>query len=248
MKNLGFGGDDHAIREAVKTVAFHSLDKYTAEEVVGAGLAVKALLDDFRKTHADQVPTYTSSGGLLDLQPRTFAVNDFELALHLDANGHPAMATLQSNGPPPLMAYLATATLGQDSLSTGALESALQYAIRSLTFGLAAKDHWNTQLQSELTRQTELASHGRKFKGRKPEAEGPLTKVIRKYLKRHGGQNPAQVWTALFSAQPEGMTFCESRKLGRYIEFDQRTKAGKIKNSDYKNFANIVYRLRKKLK
>lgn len=243
---MGFGGYSFNVLAVVSGITYRALEKFTTEQIFNTGIAVVHLLENFKAKHPEQIPT-KPSGGLLDMGP--LPLNDFELARHLIAMNDPAICRVikGAKGVPVLFAYLAVLTKSKELPPDYLLKSALPYAVDSLTVESEVSRLWSEALQSRIERLEPLANTGAKFAtGRKPEALGPLAKAVQRHLKDCRDDNPKAVWGALAAHPPKGMTFHDNRH-GKYVEFDKRTFKGNLKNSDYRNFANIVYRERKRL-
>ena len=247
--NLGFGSYSFSALFVIRNIAFQLLKELTVDQIVDTGNSVSRLLETFRLQHPEQVPTCKSGGGLLNVPISTVPVADFELARHLIDTNHPDMASVVNgaNGVPVMLAYVATMTSGSESPAEHFLESALPFVVQSLSVDAEVSKRWSESLRAENQRLASLADTGAKFTtGRKPQAVGPLARAVRKHLKDCRDDNPEAVWVALAAHPPKGMTFQNNRQ-GRYVEFDKRTFKGNLKNSDYRNFANTVYRERKRL-
>lgn len=237
---MGFGNYSFSTLQAIQGIAFRTLEKFTATQIVKTGLKVSDLLEDFKRTYPDKVPKKVG-GGLLNFGSPV-DVDDFELALHLVNANDPAMTKIvtDAKGLPVLTAYLSVLINGEELPPEHLLESALPFAIASLSVEGDVAKLWNQNLQTEIVRLVPLASTGLKFKsGRKKEALGPLTKAVRNRLKAHPTENAAAVWIALSSRPPKGLIFCDNRS-GKYVEYDKRTHSGNLKNTGYERFANIV--------
>lgn len=64
-----------------------------------------------------------------------------------------------------------------------------------------------------------LAVAGKKFTaGRKPGTGGPIRKAIARLLKKDRAMKPRDVWRELAANPPRGWAFCETPRLGKYIE------------------------------
>ncbi len=244
---MGFGSYSFSTLQAIQGIAFRTLEKFTAAQIVDTGLKVSRLLADYKKDYPDKLPK-KAGGGLLNFG--TFIdVDDFELALHLVNTNDPAMAKIVkgAKGLPVLTAYLSVLTNGAELPPEHLLESALPFAIASLSVEGEVAKLWNQSLQTEIARLAPLASKGLKFQGKKEGAVGPLTAAVRKRLKNYPSENAAEIWSALSSKPPKGLIFCDNR-AGKYVEYDKRTHAGKLKNTGYERFANIVSSEVKRLK
>lgn len=76
---------------------------------------------------------------------------------------------------------------------------------------------------------------GEKFSGGKPKgAIGPVARKIKAYLQKNPSHKADAVWQALGKKPPTGMTFMETRSLGRYIE------KGAEQIMEWKRFQNLV--------
>lgn len=237
---MGFGSYNLSTLQAVQGIAFHKLEKFTSKQVVETGLKVFQLLEDFKKNYPDKIPT-ESGRSVFDFDSR-INVNDFELARHLVRTNDPEMGKIAKGAKelPVLFAYLSVLTLFEELPPEHLMESALSYAIESLSLEREVVNIWNQALQNQMTQLAPLASKGLKFnKGKKEGAIGPLTAAIRKRLKDYPRENAAAVWSALSSKPPKGLVFCDNR-AGKYVEYDKRTHAGNLKNAGYARFANIV--------
>ena len=245
---MGFGNYSFSTLQAIQGIAFRTLEKFTATQIVKTGLKVSRLLEDFKRTYPNKVPK-KAGGGLLNFG--SFVdVDDFELALHLVNTNNPAMAQIVkgAKGLPILSAYLSVLTNGAEPPPEHLLESALPFAIASLSLEGEIASVWSQNLQVEIARLAPLASKGLKFKGGKPKGSfGPLTKAIRKRLKADSNETPAAIWSALSSRPPTGLIFCDNR-TGKYVEYDKRTHAGDLKTTGFRRFANIVTDEKKRLK
>ncbi len=242
---MGFGSYSVSMLTTIRGIAFRVLEKFTTEQILNTGIAVVRLLENFKAKHPEQIPT-KPSGGLLDMDP--LPLNDFELARHLIAMNDPAICKVikGAKGVPVLFAYLAVLTNSKELPPEYLLESALPYAVDSLTVESKVYRLWSERLQSRIERLEPLANKGAKFVGKKPGSLGPLARAVQQHLKACRNDSPEAVWSALSRKPPKGMTFRDN-PAGKYVEFDKRTFAGNLKNSEYRNFANIVYRERKRL-
>lgn len=237
---MGFGNYNFSTLQAIQEIAFRTLEKFTTAQIVETGIKVSRLVQIYKKKSPDKIPK-KAGGGLINFG-KLVDVNDFELALHLVNANDPEMAKIVTGakGLPVLTAYLSVLTNGAELPPEHLLESALPFAIASLSAEGDVAKLWNQGLQVEIARLVPLASTGLKFKnGRKPEALGPLTKAVRNRLKAHPTENAAAVWIALSSRPPKGLIFCDNRS-GKYVEYDKRTHSGNLKNTGYERFANIV--------
>lgn len=237
---MGLGSYSFSTLAAIQGITFRTLEKFEPTQIVKTGLKVFALLEDFKGNCPDQIPKKAGIG--LQNFGKPVNVDDFELARHLVDSNNPAMAKIVKNakGLPVLTAYLAVLTSGAELPPEHLLESALPFAIASLSVEGDVAKLWNQKLQSEIVRLEPLAKTGEKFtNGRKKEALGPLTKAVRNRLKNHPHENAAAVWSALAVRPPKGLTFCDNR-AGKYVEYDKRTHTGNLRNTGYRRFANIV--------
>jgi hypothetical protein len=243
---MGLGSYSFSTLTTIRGIAFRALEKFPKAQIADTGIKVVRLLETFKTKHPDKIPT-KPGGGLLDMGP--LPINDFELAQHLIATNDPAMAKLikGAKGLPVLIAYLATLTNGAELPSEYLLESALPYAVASLTVESEVSKLWNKDLQTEIERLLPLANKGAKFKGKKLGALGPLAKAVRQRLKRWPDESAKSIWNALSDSPPKGLTFCDNR-AGKYVEYDKRTFKGSLKNTNYRRFANIVSEQHTKLK
>ena len=246
---MGFGNYPFSALSVVREITFYLLKEFTANQIIDTGNKVSRLLEAFRLQHPEQVPTCKSGGGLLNTPIRTIPVDDFELARHLIDTNHPDMASVVNgaNGVPVMLAYVATMTSGSESPAEHFIELVLPFVAQQLNADAEASKRWSVRLRAENQRLAPLADTGARFTtGRKPQALGPLARAVRKHLKDYRDDNPEAAWVALAAHPPTGMTFHDNRQ-GKYVEFDKRTFKGNLKNSDYRNFQNIVYRERKRL-
>lgn len=224
------------------------LEQFTPAQIIATGFEVIRIVDTFKKKHPDKIPT-KPGGGLLNFG-EPVRVNDFELALHLVNTNDPAMAKLRKSamGVPVLIAYLATIANAKELPEEHLLESALPFAVASLSVEGDIAKNWNQHLQTEIERLEPLAHTGAKFKaGRKSNSLGPLAKAVRSHLKESIDSSAKEVWSALSAKPPKGLTFCDNR-AGKYVEYDKRTVAGNLKDTNYPRFRNIVTEQRKYLK
>lgn len=243
-----FGSYSFNTLTAIKGIAFRALEKFTTAQIADTGIKVVRLLKTFKAKHPDKIPR-VPGGGLLHFETGVEA-NDFELALHLVNTNDPAMAKLikDAKGLPVLIAYLATLTNGPKLPQESLLESALPFAVTSLTAESEVSKFWNRNLQTEIKRLKPLAHTGAKFTtGRKLNALGPLAKAVRLHLNKHLSDNAESIWNALSDKPPKGLTFHNNR-IGKYVEYDKRTFTGNLKNTGYTTFANTVSAQRKSLK
>lgn len=248
---MDFGSYNFSTLRAIQGIAFRTLEQFTATEIVKTGFKVSELLTAFKKSYPDKVVKQVISGGLLgDGSTYTAQLNDFEIARLLVETNDPAMRELVkgAKGLPVLMAYLSVITIGKELPPENLLESALPFAIASLSVEGEVAKLWNQNLQTEMTRLAPLASNGLKFqKGRKQASLGPLALAVRRRLERSPNENAATIWIALSGKPPHGLKFCDN-KTGKYVEYDKRTHSGSLKNTGYPRFSNIVTEQRKKLR
>lgn len=237
---MGFGSYSFSTLTTIQGIAFRLLEPFTTEQIIDAGFKVIRLVDTFKAKHPDKIPT-KPGGGLLNFG-EPVQVNDFDLAQHLVNANYPAMAKLQKSakGLPVLIAYLATIANAKDLPEEHLLESALPFAVASLTVEGEIAKRWNQNLQTEIERLAPLAHTGAKFKaGRKPDSLSPLAKAVRAHLKKSIDSSAKEVWFALSKKPPKGLSFRDNH-AGKYVEYDKRTGAGNLKNTGYLRFATIV--------
>ena len=227
---MGFGSYSFSTLQAIQGIAFRTLKKFTPAQIVDTGLKVSRLLADYKKGHPDKLPK-KASGGLLNFG--TFIdVDDFELALHLVNTNDPAMAKIVkgAKGLPVLTAYLSVLTNGAELPPEHLLESALPFAIASLSLEGEIASVWNQSLQTEIAQLAQLASKGLKFKGGKPKGSfGPVASAVRKRLLENSDESPDEIWQALFLKPPKGMTFYgdDKDRNERRIESESRKEPSK---------------------
>jgi hypothetical protein len=95
----------------------------------------------------------------------------------------------------------------------------------------------------ERERLLPLARKGDKFKpGRQAGKVSPLRKAVRAYLKSFPDTTAEAVWAALKERPPRSMSFCESPRLGRYVETEGQ------KDTGWGRFQNIVSEEKRALK
>ena len=206
---MGFGSYNFSTLQAIKGIAFRTLalEKFTPVQIAEAGLKVFRLLEDFKRNHPDKVPK--KAGGLLNFGS-SVNVDDFELALHLVNGSDPAMAKIVkgAKGLPVLTAYLSVLTSGAELPPEHLLESALPFAIASLSVEGDVAKIWNQNLQTEVARLAPLANKGLKFKGGKPKGSfGPVATAVRERLLKKFTESPDEIWQALSMKPPKDMTF-----------------------------------------
>jgi len=241
---MGFGSYSFSTLTTIQGIAFRLLEPFTPTQIIEAGFKVIRLLETFKAKHPDKIPT-KPGGGLLNFGEQV-QVNDFELAMHLVNRNDPSMAKLRKSakGVPVLIAYLATIANAKELPEEHLLESALPFAVASLTVEGAIAKNWNQHLQTEIERLEPLAHKGAKFIGKQPDSLGPLAKAIRDHLKKSADSSAEQVWSALSEKPPKGLKFNDNH-VGKYVEYDKRTGAGNLKNTNYRRFANTVSEQRK---
>jgi hypothetical protein len=146
-----FGLSRLTVIQGVNAIAMQALERHASNGIVLVGMAVGKLLADYRRDHADKVPTKVPMGLLSNGRPSPDS--DFELALHLLAMKHPIMVGLErsADGIPPLMAYLAVASLPSEKFPDIGWDSALQYAVAESSVRL----HRTQQLQDAVNKYTE---------------------------------------------------------------------------------------------
>ena len=233
---MGFGSHSFSTLQAIQGIAFRTLEKFTPAQIVDTGLKVSRLLADYKKDYPDKLPKKAGSG-LLNFG--TFIdVDDFELALHLVDTNDPAMAKIVkgAKGLPVLTAYLSVLTNGAELPPEHLLESALPYAIASLSVEGDFVNFWNQSLQTEIAQLTPLASKGLKFKGGKPKGSfGPVATAVRKRLLKNFNESPDEIWQALLLKPPKGMTFYGNDKdrSERRIESESRKEPSKKHKAEH---------------
>ena len=229
---MGLGNYNFSVLHAIQGLAFRTLEKFTAAQIVEAGLKVSRLIEDFKKNFPNKVPK-KAGGGLLNFGSPV-DVNDFELALHLVNGNDPAMAKIVkgAKGLPVLTAYLSVLTNSAKLPPEHLLESALPFAIASLSLESEVSKLWNQNLQTEIARLAPLASTGLKFKGGKPKgAFGPVATAVRSRLLKNSKDSPDEIWQALSMKPPKGMTFYGKGK-DRRIESESRKETSKKDRSE----------------
>ena len=230
---MGFGSYNFSVLQAIQGIAYRTLKKYTLRQIVQSGLKVERLVMDYRADHPEKVPQ-RSGVGFLNLD---FPVDDFSLALHLVNANDPARAKIVTGakGLPVLSAYLSFLTNGAELPPEHLLESALPFAIASLSLEGEIASVWNQSLQTEIAQLTPLASKGLKFKGGKPKGSfGPVDSAVRKRLLKNSNESPDEIWQALFLKPPKGMTFYGNDKdrSERRIESESRKESSKIHKAE----------------
>lgn len=228
----------------LSTLTQQCLKGFSYNSIARAGLHVCDQVENFKRRMPKKVTT--SGGGISDASGA--AVDNFKLAEFLFpdyerfSDQKPATAKVT----PKLLSYIATICTGSEIPSQDWIDSALFYVAVEVAAVNDVETDWNARLAQEVRSLEPLASTGKKFvSGRKSNSDGPLTKAVAAHLKRNVDHNPEQVWTALAKKPPKGMTFVDSPKLGRYIEYDKRTHKGELKDTGFRRFANVVYRKRK---
>ncbi len=227
---MGLGTYNFSALQAIQGIAFRTLGKYTTAEIVDVGMKVIQLVERFKEQHPDKVVKQVISGGLLsDGSSYTAQLNDFEIAQNLVFANSPEMQELTAGakGLPELMAYLSVITIGKELPTESLLESALPFAVASLSLESSVAKRWSESLETEVARLAPLASTGLKFKGGKPKgAFGPVATAVRKRLLKNSKENPNEIWQALSMKPPKGMTFYGIGK-GRRIESESLKEPSK---------------------
>ena len=164
---MGLGSYGFSTLRAIQEIAFRSLEKFASTQIVQTGLRVSSLLADYRASSPDKIPK-SASFGLIDLN---LDADDFELALHLVRTNEPSMSKIvrDAKGMPVLIAYLSVLVNSTELPPDHILESALPFAVESLSADGYVAERWNQMLQTEIARLAQLASTGLKFKGGKPK-------------------------------------------------------------------------------
>ena len=224
--------------QAVNAISMQALERHAANEIVLVRMAVEKLLSDFRRDHPDKVPTKPSTGLLGD--DMRFSISDFELARQLVAEMHPVMKALErsAGGIPPLMAYLAVASLSSAKWPDIGWDSALQYAVTESS----ARVQMTQKLEDAVIKLGPLAAHGKLFiENKKVGVLGPVAVKVKAYMAKHPKAKSVEVWGALKKSPPKGHDFRESSKFGRYIEKGAETV------TEWPRFRNLVseHRLKK---
>ena len=141
--------------------------------------------------------------------------------------------------------YLATIANVKELRAEHLFESALPFAVASLTVEGEIAKHWNRNLQTEIARIAPYAQKGLKFKGgRKTNSPGPLAKAVRAHLKKSIDSSAKQVWSALAAKPPKELSFFDNR-TGKYVEYGKRAGTGNLKSTGYRRFETIVSEQRK---
>ena len=141
----------------------------------------------------------------------------------------PTMLTIaeRGNGVPPLLAYIAVASL-ESPLGRYFDEGA---ALDFLVFRSLAE---TKKTRDEIAVLKPLAEHGQKFAvNRKVGHLGPVAKTIKAFMVKQPDATAVQVWNALKARPPKGYAFMENRQ-GKYIEKGPKTVM------QWDRFANLV--------
>jgi len=80
-------------------------------------------------------------------------------------------------------------------------------------------------------------THGRKFRGRKPDSIGPVRKFIRAKLKKNPSATNEELWDAISKRPPKDWTPIENARLWRYIEGP--SAADEVKWKSFCTYASI---------
>lgn len=241
---MGFGSYNFMTLSVVKDLAFRTTHGYESETVVKTGFAVRTFLENYKAKYPEKVPTETKG-----LWPVVGPVNDFQLAQHLLTTQNRTMLNLakSAQGLNVLMAYAAVETIGTERPDESWLDSALSYGVGALSLETDLSKAWNKNMREVIGRLAPLAKTGEKFvKGRKKDGLGPLAKAVKEFLRDCPDASAEAVWAALAKYPPKGMKFCDNRQ-GRYVEYDKKTHAGKLKDTGFSTFANTVSAQRKAL-
>jgi len=226
-----FGMSRATVIQGVNAISMQALERHAANEIVLVSMAVEKLLSDYRRDHPDKVPTKPSTGLLGD--GMRFSISDFELALQLAGEMHPVMMKLErsAGGVPPLMAYLAVASLPSAKWPDIGWDSALRYAVAESGVRLQRTQ----QLQDAVSELGPLAAHGKLFiENKKSGMLGPVAVKVKAYMMKHPKAKSVEVWDALKKVPPKGHDFRESSRLGRYIEKGAETVM------EWPRFRNLV--------
>ncbi|MBK9575057.1 MAG: hypothetical protein IPO43_21390 [Rhodoferax sp.] len=127
-------------------------------------------------------------------------------ARHLIAMNDPAICKVikGAKGVPVLFAYLAVLTNSKELPPEYLLESALPYAVDSLTVESKVYRLWSERLQSRIERLEPLANKGAKFVGKKPGSLGPLARAVQQHLKACRNDSPEAVLECVVTQAPKG--------------------------------------------
>ena len=268
---MGFGSYSFSTLKAIRTIGFRTLEKFTTTQIVETGLKVSRLLESYKKNYPEKIPK-KAGGGLL-YTGTLVNVDDFELAMHLLKANNLAMAKIVkgAKGLPVLTAYVSVLINGAELPPAHLLESALPFAIASLSVEGDVAKLWNQSLQTEIKRLAPLASTGLKFKSGKPKgAIGPVAQAIRARLKTNRSETAKEIWLALSKKPPKGLTFCDN-SAGKYVEYEVRNSSAKggsskstlwsalnaksagsaqirLVTTQYERFKNLVVEQRKNIK
>ena len=241
--NLGLAPAQVTALQLLKACTYSCLTDISPALVVRTGLQVTKAVTKFKKTKPELVPTVP--GGLLG--PSEVPANDFLIAEHLFDDNDLAAALRVGNktAGQALLAYSATMFVTHDDLSPQWVESALRYVVNTVI----AKNWLYKDLEKGIREKLKLlepdAEHGKKFKGRQRDSIGPLARAIRRHLKKFPDDKPKKVWQTLERNPPKGLRFCDTRGVGKYVEYVGKPAAF---DTNYHQFQNRLAEQRKFVK
>lgn len=253
--NLGlFGVANFQTLHTLKACAYASLSNIRGEVIAETGYRVLTTVEKAKLKNPELFQVKLKRSGLLgDGSEYWDFIGDFEIAQQLFPDDDLANALLvqQGKSAPRLLAYVAVVCASDLPASQAWIDAALRYVITDLQARTENVNQWAKDIRLKYDALKPLAATGEKFvAGRQPKALGPLAKAITKYLKANKSRNvpTLEVWEALKSKPPNGLTFLENPRRGKFIEYDKRTYKGELRDTGYMAFGNAVSKVRKAMK